>query len=147
MATDSLSWNSAFALRITPKPTTGIYWASAASPRHGPCVFAIAGSNGTVLLHEREENWRSERRPPPEGLRKVVAVDWLGPNVILKGCQNGAVRLWDLRSGAASREPRLQHPSAINYVRSIDQNFLIVAGLQNEVNDIPYAQCAFELTF
>ena len=73
-------------------------------------------------------------------------MDWLCLNVVLEGFQKGTVRLWDLRSGAASTEPRLQHPSAINHVRSIDQNLVVVAGLKNEVNDIPCAQYAVELT-
>lgn len=107
----------------------------------------MAGSDGTVLLHVCEENWRLKRCPPPESLRKVVVVDWLGPNVVLRVCQKGAVKLWDLRSGAASSEPRLQHPSAINYVRSIHQDLVVVASFKNEVVDIPYAQCAIELTF
>lgn len=139
MAIDGLSWDSAFAQRITPKPPIGTYSASAASPRDGLCIFAIAGSNGTVLLHEHEDTWRSERRETPEGLREVVAVDWLGPNVVLEGYRNGAVRLWDTRSRAASTEPRIQHTSAINHVRNIDENLVVVAGLNNEVINGPFA--------
>lgn len=128
---------------IAPNPT-GIYWASVAKPCHGICSFAIAASNGSVLLHENEGRWTLERSPCP---REAVAVDWLCPNVVLTGCREGAVRLWDTRSRSESTEPRIQHPIAINHVRSIDANFIVVAGLQNEVSVGPFAPCTFGLTF
>ena len=48
----------------------------------------------------------------------------------------------NMRSGAANTKP--QRTSAINYVQSIDQNLVVVAGLNNEVNSIPFAQRAVE---
>ncbi|KAF6221607.1 hypothetical protein HO133_001573 [Letharia lupina] len=128
---------------VAPNPT-GVYWASAANPGHGVCSFAIAASSGSILLRENEDEWALERSQCIQGQHEAVAVDWLGTNVVLKGCREGAIRLWDTRSGAESAEPRIQHTSAINHTRSIDENFIVVAGLQNELctYDIRYAKRA-----
>lgn len=115
----------------------GVYWASAANPRPDVCSFAIAASNGSLLLHENEGVWILERSQCIHGQREAVAIDWLCPNVVLKGCREGAVRLWDTRSRAESTEPRIQHPININHVRSIDANLVVVAGLYNEVIGSP----------
>lgn len=131
---------------MAPNPR-GVYWASAANPCHGICSFAVAASNGSVILHENEDRWTLERSQCIEGLREAVAVDWLCPNVVLKGCREGAVRLWDTRSRSESTEPRIQHPIAINHVRSIDSTLVVVAGLQNEVIVRSFTQCTFGLTF
>ena len=114
---------------------SGEYWASAANPRHGPGSFAIAASNGCCIYFKEEDQWVLERNLCIQGLREAVAVDWLGPNVVLKGCREGAVRLWDHRSHAESTEPRIQHAVAVNHVRRIDENLVVVAGLKNEVSD------------
>ena len=54
-----------------------------------------------------------------------MTVDWLGPNVVLKGCrEQRGMRLWDTRVGAESTEPRIQHSSNIIHVRSIDEENL-----------------------
>ena len=114
------------------KPT--IYWASAANPCPDLCKFAIATAGGGILLRESQGRWTLEC---PQDQGDAVAVDWLSPTVVLTGCRLGEVRLWDTRSRAASIEPRIQHPIAINHVRSIDANVIVVAGLQNEVISSP----------
>ena len=140
---------------MAPNPA-GIYWASAANPRHDMCAFAIAASNGSVLLHESEGQWNLQRSQCAEGQKEAVAIDWLSPSVILKGCREGAVRLWDTRSRAESSEPRIQHPIAITHVRSINDTFVVVAGLQHQVSNESFMQgvaglivqlCTYDLRF
>ena len=48
--------------------------------------------------------------------------------------------LWDTRRRAESIELRIQHSIAVNHVRSISENLVVVAGLQNEVMNGPFAQ-------
>ena len=145
IAEDGFSWDSPSSPFIFSIPT-GINWACAANPCHDVCSFAIAASNGSLLLREDEDEWTLGQSQSSEGLREAVAVDWLCPNVVLKGCRLGEVRLWDTRSHSMSTEPRIQHPIAINHVRSIDANLIVVAGLQNEVSLGPFAPCTFGLT-
>lgn len=120
-----------------PKVT---YWTSAANRRLGVCNFAIAASYGSVLLRKNGGPWILERSPSIYGLREAVAVDWLSSDVVFKGHRDGAVRLWDTRCRPESREPRIQHSITINHVRSINENLVVVAGLQNEVMNGPFAQ-------
>lgn len=96
------------------------------------CAFAIATSNGSV---GSEGQWSLQRSQCAEGIKEAVAIDWLSPSVILKGCREGAVRLWDNRSRAERSEPRIQHPIAIAHVRSMNDTFVVVAGLQHQVSN------------
>ena len=140
---------------MVPNPA-GIYWASAASPRHDMCAFAIAASNGSVLLQENGGQWGLQRSQCAEGQKEAVAIDWLSPSVILKSCREGAVRLWDIRIRAESSEPRIQHPITIIHVRSINDTFVVVAGLQHQVSNESCMQrvagltlqlCTYDLRF
>ena len=78
---------------------TGAYWASTANPCQWLCSFAVAASNGSAILLENEGGWISEGSQSIHGRREVVAVDWLGPSVVLKGCSNckGSQRCLPLR--------------------------------------------------
>ena len=125
----------------------GRYWASAAKPRHDVCTFAVAGSNGTTLLNEKEGQWSLDRPKSVQGLMETVAIDWLGPNVILTGNRLGEVRLWDTRAQAESSQPRVQHPIAINYLRRISENLIVLAGLQNTVSRATFIQPGAGLIF
>ena len=71
----------------------------------------------------------------------VLAVDWQSVNVVLSGCRDGTVRLWDVRV----REPhgtslRLRHSSTINHVRKLNDNSIIVAGIEGQL-------CTYDLRF
>ena len=121
-----------------PNPM-GHYWGSAANPHTDVCTFAVAASNGSIIVYENESTWSYSQSPSIHGRGEAVTIDWLSPTVILKGCRAGAVRLWDTRIGAESTEPRILHPSSINHVRSVDENLVVVAGLNNEVSGVPCA--------
>lgn len=112
----------------------GTYWASAANPRHDICNFAVAASNGCFLLRERQGQYTIQYTDGVQGCWGAVAIDWLSPSVVLKGCTEGAVRLWDTRINAESLSARIQHPIAVTNVRSIDENFVVVAGMGNQVS-------------
>ena len=88
------------------------------------CNLEIVASNGSVLLHEKQGRWTLAQS---QALGEAVAVDWLDPYVILTGCEKGAVRLWDTRSRGVSAEPRFEPPIAVDHVRIMDVNLLVVA--------------------
>ena len=109
------------------------YWASSANPCPGMTSFAIAANNGAVILKESQARWTTQTNQRYHGAPRVKAVDWLSTNVVIKGCKDGGVRLWDSRSDGNSQGSRIRHPSEINHVRRIDENTIIVAGLENQV--------------
>ena len=72
---------------------------------------------------------------------EVLAVDWQTVNVVLSGCRDKTVRLWDVRvGGPQGTNLRLRHPSAINHVRRLNDNSIIVAGLERQL-------CSYDLRF
>ena len=109
-------------------------WCSAARPSDPG--FAVGLTGRMNVLFPRESGWdMSEcRRSQRINLSKndrIHAIDWLDSNVILQGIRTGKVLLMDLRSQCSA--PRLQHPEGINYVRALDQNRIVVAGVKNRV--------------
>lgn len=109
------------------------YWPSTANPHSEVTSFAIAASNGAIILNESQWRWTAEVGKRYSDVPEVVAVDWLSPSVVMKGCLDGGVRLWDIRVHGESRKSRIQHPSQINRARRIDQNTIVVAGLESQV--------------
>lgn len=110
-----------------------VYWSSAANPYSGEASFAIAASSGSLVVSQSQAGWWVDIGDQYPGAPEVMAVDWLSPSVVIKGCMDGGVRLWDTRSGGESRESRIQHPSRINHARRVDQNTIVVAGLESHV--------------
>ena len=109
-------------------------WASAANPYSEVASFAIGASNGALVISQSQARWLVEIGVRYSGAPEVMAVDWLSPNVLIKGCKDGGVRLWDTRSfEGESRESRIQHPSQINHARRVDENTIVVAGLESQV--------------
>ena len=115
---------------VTHNPNV-VYSASSAKPYPGVTSFAIAASNGALIINANSAHWSIEIGEQNPDAPKVIAVDWLSEKVVIKGCQDGAVRLWDIRSRGESR--RFQHPSQINHARRIDDNTIVVAGLESQV--------------
>lgn len=71
----------------------------------------------------------------------VLAVDWQSINVVLSGCRDRTVRLWDVRVGEPhGTSLRLRHSSTINYVRKLNDNSIIVAGMERQL-------CTYDLRF
>ena len=112
------------------------YWASSANPYSGATVtsFAIAASNGATVLNESQGRWTTKVGERSSNAPEVMAVDWLTSNVIIKGCKDGGVRLWDIRSRGESRESRIQHPSQVNHARRVDDSTIVIAGQQSQVS-------------
>lgn len=117
------------------KQSPGVtYWASAANPYSGAASFAIAASNGPLLLSYCEGGrWCRETVEGDNDAYEAMAVDWLSPHVMMDGGKDGGLRLWDIRGGRERRERRIQHPSQINHARKIDENMIVVAGLESQV--------------
>ena len=110
------------------------YWASAANPYSGMANFALAASNGCHLLSPCEGGvWCRYTIAGDDDVQEVKAVDWLSPNVTIDGGTDGGLRLWDTRGGREHRKRRIQHPSPINHVRKVDENMIVVAGLESQV--------------
>ena len=72
---------------------------------------------------------------------EVLAIDWQNINVVLNGCRDKTVRLWDIRiGGLEGTSLRLRHPSTINHVRKLNENAIIVAGMERQL-------CSYDLRF
>ena len=121
----------------------GEYWASSANPCHDICIFAVASTGGTSIFKEAQGKWYELSTTPN---RDTVALDWLNPNVVIKGRRFGAVKLWDIRNFAENAGPRIRHPTNITHVRRIDENMIAVAGMQHTVRRVPPIQCTARLT-
>ena len=123
-------------IRSQPNAT---FWAS--SPRPDPTVsdFALATTNGTVIVAESQSSWSFDRiqtfkHEASDAGPEVLAVDWLDANVLLNGCRDGTVRLWDARArGAEGTRSRVRHPSCVNHVRRLDAHRVVVAGLRRQM--------------
>ncbi|CAD6583707.1 MAG: hypothetical protein ASARMPREDX12_001424 [Alectoria sarmentosa] len=114
--------------------------ASTANPFSDAISFAIATSNGALVLNESQGDWAIKLSALHIDSHGVTDVDWLSPNVIMKGCKDGGVRLWDIRTRGENRESRFQHPSQINYARRIDETTIVVAGHESHL-------CTYDLRF
>lgn len=140
-------------------PLHGTFWASSPRPDSTASDFAIATTYGSTLVVGSESSWSVHRTQSFERKRvffdndtaatrssEVLAVDWLDANVLLNGCRDGAVRLWDTRfRSAAGTSRRLTHPSCINHVRRLGGgggggNRIVVAGMEGwmAVYDLRY---------
>lgn len=130
------------------------FWAASARPETTISDFAIATTHGTVLVAERQSSWSFDRIQAFEcedlqASSEVLAVDWLDTNVLLNGCRDGTVRLWDARThGTSGTSWRVKHPSCINHVRKVDRNRIVVAGLERQMAayDLRYIRPKTDLT-
>ena len=113
----------------------GQSWASAAHPSNQTCSFAVAADNGSFVIDSVEDDWKTECIDAEMGA--AYAVEWHGEDIVFRGDQLGAVRLWDMRTTAEKSEPRIQFQSTINYVRSINENLVVVAGQFGQVSNVP----------
>lgn len=109
------------------------YWASTANPYSWQTIFAVAASNGALILNPSEAIWNIDRDVFNSlDQSEVMAVDWLDANVVIKGRKDGGVRLWDIRGRGDVH--RLRHPSQINHARRLgNQSTIVVAGLDSQV--------------
>ena len=141
-----LTSDSSLTLRATSSQT---FWASSARPDSTRSDFALATSVGTFLVAENQAAWdiaNSQSFKPISSKNtdleaEILAVDWLDTNVTLNGCRRGKIRLWDVRtSGIEGTSLPLKHPSAVNHVRKVKENVIIVAGLKDQL-------CTYDLRF
>ncbi|KAL2041738.1 hypothetical protein N7G274_005522 [Stereocaulon virgatum] len=124
------------------------FWACSANPDENRSGFAVATSDGTFLVEERETGYMILRQqsfgPNQVGqgrVTEILALDWLDSNVLLNGCREGMIRLWDVRiPGPESTSLRLRHPSGVNHVRRVNENIIIVAGLYDQL-------CTYDLRY
>ena len=125
------------------------FWASSARPDEARSDFALATSEGTILVAENQTTWNCSSSQSFENrhsrnaaaTKEILAVDWLDMNVVLNGTREGTVFLWDVRTqGPEGTSLRLQHPSAINHVRKVNENAIIVAGIRDQL-------CTYDLRF
>ena len=124
------------------------YYACAANQFLATPNFAIATPQGINLVYQDPEAWSSSSGVSwssdghdekdfdwlysPYGVSDTTAVDWLDRNVVLSGCRNGQVRLWDTRNIGTSIP--LRHPSSITHARRLNENMIVVAGLKHQAS-------------
>ena len=120
--------------------TNVTFWAAAPGPEPTVPGFAIATSHGTALAAESQSSWSIQRlqnfkREDGDGASsEVLAVDWLDTNVVLSGCRDSTVTLWDTRaSGGGATSRPVRHASCINHVRRLDGSRIVVAGLERRM--------------
>ena len=117
----------------------GTIWASSPRPDPTTSTFAIATSYGAATVAESQSSWSFDRvqtfkSEAFDASSEVLALDWLDTNILLNGCRDGTVRLWDARtSGASGTSWRAKHQSCINHVRKLDGNRIVVAGLERQM--------------
>ena len=123
------------------------FWASSACPHTTRSDFALATDGGTILVVENQTGWGFGRHQSFENVNNsdlntdVLAVDWQSINVVLSGCRDKTVRLWDVRVGEPhGTSLRLRHLSTINHVRRLNDNSIIVAGTERQL-------CTYDLRF
>ena len=128
------------------------YYACAANQFLSTPNFAVATPHGINLVYQDPETWSSSSsiswssdghdekdfdwHYSPYDVSNTTAVDWLDRNIVLSGCRNGQVRLWDTRNTGTSTP--LCHPSSITHTRRLNENMIVVAGLKHQVNPMIY---------
>lgn len=140
------SYTSDVSTIIRRQTTNATFWACSSRPDATVSDFAIATSYGTVIVAEAQSSWSfdrvqtfkhdgdSDEASSRSSSSEVLAVDWLDTNVLLNGCRDGTVRLWDARAcGAGGMSWRVRHPSCVNHVRKLDANRIVVAGLRRRM--------------
>ena len=122
-------------------------WAASACPCSTRSDFALATERGTMLVVEDETGWGYGQYQLFANANNdnqstdVLAVDWQNINVVLSGCRDRTVRLWDVRVGEPhGTSLRLRHSSTINHVRKLNDNSIIVAGMERQL-------CSYDLRF
>ena len=119
------------------------FYDSAAGPHLDIPTFAVAANDGVLLIRGLEGDdglvhktfFPADENPE----RHFLTVDFLDHNVVLAGCRDATVRLWDTRSQDSTT--RLQHPSCVAHVRATAAaHVLVVAGLRNQL-------CTYDLRF
>ena len=122
------------ALMSLESTTYDTYWASAA--RSSPTVpsFAVGTCHGILLVEATPETWIQNRHTDFSDYEAsdTLAVDWLDQNVVLSGCRNGEIRLWDTRHNGTSA--RMVHPSSTTHVRRMNEHMIVAAGLMHQVS-------------
>ncbi len=114
------------------QPSTGSNWASSARPCCSTSDFALATDMGVVLITQRGGD--IPLMSTLETHTTVLAVDWLDQNILIGGCRNGHVLLWDTRTtGRHATENRFLHPSCVGHVKRVNENRIAVAGLSNRL--------------
>lgn len=75
------------------------------------------------------------------GGKEMLAVDWMGRDVVVAGGRDGGVRCWDVRSRMKEGTScPVVHPSVVAHVRRFDENKIVVAGLENQL-------CSYDLRY
>lgn len=122
-----------------PNKTRGIEcWTSAANPWSVRASFALGTSAGLGFLDERDGSFGfgEWRQPYPRGEswahNACRALDWLDEKTVLTATVGGIVHLWDRRAQAGL--PRIHFKSSISHCRRVDDNHVVIAGLENQLH-------------
>lgn len=125
-------------VRVCLSTNTGnTFWGSTAHPTSGD--FALASTHGTFLIKASQATWTVSRGQKFRS--EVITVDWLDTNTILNGLRNSTVKLWDARiGGPEGTRSRIQHPSSVTHIRSLNSRMVVVAGLKSHL-------CIYDMRF
>lgn len=118
-----------FDVAVVYNQPTGSLFCSAAAPRASESVFAVGTDSSVMLFQDHSPPWHNTQSIRTKGA--VHSVEWIDPNVVAAGQNNGQVVLWDVRgSGRNSHALRLMHPTMVDNMRVADRNGvqLVVSG-------------------
>ena len=108
-------------------------WGACVSLDHSNPTIAVATSRGIRCLYPNllpsHPNWAIDEDEDHSG---VLAVRWLSPFLLVGGCRNGLVELHDRR--VSEKVKLLKHSSAVTSIRSIDEQRVVVAGMNHQVS-------------
>jgi len=94
--------------------------------------FALAGAR-SLLVFDTDGMMKFGRRRT--GRSEFLAVDWLTEHVLISATRRGRLHLWDMRTQTGTA--RLLSNGAVESVRAIDENRLLVAGMAKGVSQNP----------
>ena len=106
----------------------GTLWCSASSP--GSSRYVAAGSGMMICDAESEIS----RHVHPVDQSDIMTADFSNAHILLCGCRNGDVMLYDIRTSHKNTIKRFQHykpATGIAKVKTLDMNQVIVSGLRS----------------
>jgi hypothetical protein len=107
-------------------------WTSAVSKVDG--TAAVGTTKGIIIIKETQHQWGDQSLELPSD---VLALEFLGPELLACGSRDSALRLVDTRMSTAYANSNscftVRHPSSITHIKQMNENDVIVCGLEDSV--------------
>ena len=107
-------------------------WDSDADSDSAQPTIAAATSKGIYYLKMTTTGTYDSDETKTTSKSDVLAVRWLSPKLLLGGCRNGNVLLYDQR--VEKDVQALYHPSGVVRLRVVDEHRVVVAGMEDQLH-------------